>query len=158
MTPFEQAVRGAALIAGRLRRSMAAVGFLGPLDATRMVALDDAGQDACDAFLKRFESLVAQLQDQVWPQAMREEGEDPTGLTRRMVAEFMDRLGLVPDARAMARVNELRNVLAHAYPLEPARQAQLLTEALRQCPLLLDCVARAERYLAERRGSAGEAC
>lgn len=147
--PLRRAVLAASRIARRLRLSLddfAAV----PLDAATVAAFDDAMQQRSDACLKRVESLIAQLQDQVWRLAMAAE-QMPVRLdTRRERAEAMQRLGLLAPGETFADAARLRNRLVHEYPDEPEKQAELLRAALGTAPLLLDCVARVEAWLATR--------
>ena len=153
----ELAVAGATRLAERLRASAAALAPLRPIDAVRVDGLDERDAERCDAFLKRYENLVSQLQDQVWRQVLLAEGDDPNPLSRRDIIERMDRFGLVPNALAAREAAALCNRLAHAYPMQPALQAARLEEALAQVPVLLDCSARAEAWLARRQGGTAPA-
>ena len=47
---------------------------------------------------KRFEQLVLTLQDQVFVGLAIQEGEDPRELSRRDLAELMERLQAIPSA------------------------------------------------------------
>jgi len=142
------AVEGAARIARRLRLSLADFASLGTLDAATVESFDDPWQQRTDALLKRVESLVAQLQDQVWRLAMTREQMPMRLGTRREKAEAMQRLGLLPPGEDFAAAARLRNRLADEYPTAPEKQARLMNDALASGPLLFDCVARAEAYLA----------
>jgi hypothetical protein len=94
-------------------------------------------QDDIDAFLKRFEQLVLTLQDQVFVGLVIREGEDPREMSRRDVAELMERLGVLPSARQFRDFVAVRNRLAHLYPEDPARQAANLNAACEAAPALL---------------------
>lgn len=148
--PLRLAIAGAARLAARLRDSADALAALRPFDAARIEALDAASAERCDAFLKRYENLVAQLQDQVWRQVLLTLGDDPNPMSRRDIIERMDRFGLVSSAGAMRDAVALRNRLAHAYPMQPTIQARRIEEALSFAPVLLDAAARAEGWLAGR--------
>jgi len=150
---FHAALIGAGRIATRLTRSLATLAPLAPFDAATIAGLDDAAQDAIDAFPKRFESLVAQLQDQVWRQALLAEDEDPDPLSRRDIAARMEKLGLLGSADAFSRAVVVRNRLSHAYPNDPARLAARLNDAIALAPVLLDAVATANAWAARRAGS-----
>ncbi len=145
-----EAVLGATRIAARLRRSRARFATAYPLSAADLLAFDEVAQEACDALLKRVESLIAQLQDQVWRRvALAEQATLRLG-SRRELAEHMQRFGLLPAGETFKLAAELRNRPSHEYPTEPSKQAALLNDALAMTPLLLDCVARAEAWLAGR--------
>ena len=66
-----------------------------------------------DAFLKRSESLVSQLQDQAWPRAAAFGSEDPVPMSRRDVMELMDKLRILDSADAFRDLAELRNRLSY---------------------------------------------
>ena len=64
-----------------------------------------------DTFLKRFGTLVSQLQDQVWPRAAAFENEDPVPLSRRHVMELTDELRVLDSADAFRDIAKLRKRL-----------------------------------------------
>ena len=53
-----------------------------------------------DAFLKRFENLVSQLQDQVWPRVAAFEGERSSAAVAPRLMELMDKLRMLDLADA----------------------------------------------------------
>jgi hypothetical protein len=136
----------------RLRWSLEDVRALVPFDAEAVERMDRATADATDAFLKRFESLVSQMQDQVWPQLLVAEGEDPEAMSRRDVVERMEKFHLVESARSFRKAAELRNRLSHAYPYDPARIARRLNDAHELAPVVLDALARAQGWAVRRLG------
>jgi hypothetical protein len=136
--------------AARLRRSLARLQALFPIDAARLQTLDPRRQDDIDAFLKRFEQLVLSLQDQVFVGLAIREGEDPRELSRRDLAELMERLRAIPSAAEFREFVGIRNRLAHLYPEEPDRQAANLNAAYEAAPRLLEA-ARQAASLAPRR-------
>ena len=147
-----QAVATARRLADRLNRSLATLAPFHPFDGHSVLAADAALPDASDAFLKRYENLVSHLQDQVWRRIVVEEGlRDPAEMSRRDIAEQMERAGLLPDALGFLDAVRIRNRLAHLYPDDPERQARRLNEGYGASALLLDCVSRAEAWLARRR-------
>lgn len=146
---LQQAIFGARRLASRIAESLRTLAPLRPIDAARIDALTEAEAERTDAFLKRYENLTL-LQEQLWWAVLRADADDPTSMSRRDVIERMDRLGLVPSAAAALDAVRIRNRLAHVYPTQPDRSAAQLEAALDAAPFLLDCVARAETYLAER--------
>ena len=94
---------------------------------------------------------MSHIQDQVWRRVVVDEGyRGPTELSRRGIVDLMEKIGLLSAEQAFREVVRVRNRLAHLYPEEPARQAVRLNEAYGAAALPLDCVARAERWLASR--------
>lgn len=148
----DRAIATATRLAGRLRRSLAALEPYHPFDGPAVLAVDSAAPDATDAFLKRFENLVNHLQDQVWRRIVVEESfRDPAEMSRRDIAEAMEKTGLLRSTRDFLDAVRIRNRLSHLYPDDPGRQAARLNEAYGTAALLLDCVGRAEAWLARRR-------
>ena len=97
-----------------------------------------------DAFLKRPESLVSQLQDQAWPRAAAFESEDPVPMSRRDVMELMDKLRILNSADAFRDAAKLRNRLSHTYVHDPVRIAKRPNDAYAATPLVLKALESAE--------------
>jgi hypothetical protein len=134
--------------ATRLRRSVDRLGAFFPIDADRLQRLPLRQQDDIDAFLKRFEQLVLTLQDQVFTGFAIREGEDPRAMSRRDVAELMERLGALPSATQFREFVVVRNRLAHLYPEDPARQAANLNAAYEAAPALLQLTEQVSTHAA----------
>lgn len=137
--------------AARLRRSLGHLQPIFPIDAVGLQNLEADQQDDIDAFPKRFEQLVLALQDQVFVGLVLREGEDPREMSRRDVAEFMERLGAIPSARQFREFVTVRNRLAHLYPEDPARQAANLNAAYDAAPRLLGASEQATDMVARRK-------
>ncbi len=135
--------------AARLRRSLDRLQALFPIDAESLPSLNPRRQDDIDAFLKRFEQLVLSLQDQVFVGLAIREGEDPGELSRRDLAELMERLRALPSADEFRNFVGIRNRLAHLYPEEPERQAANLNAAYEATPRLLEAATQAVRRAAQ---------
>jgi hypothetical protein len=95
---------------------------------------------------------VLTLQDQVFVGLALREGEDPRAMSRRDVAELMERLGALSSARQFRDFVAVRNRLAHLYPEDPARQAMNLNAAYEAAPALLQLTER----IAARAALSGE--
>jgi hypothetical protein len=142
MSPPERALLDQALVAmagcvRRLERSHAALEALLPLEPAQLGRLTPRQEEAIDAILKRFEQLVATIQDQMFKSLAIAEAEDIHGLSRRDVTELMERLGAIPSAADFRALAVLRNKLSHLYPDDPARQAANLNAAFAITPALL---------------------
>ena len=122
-----------------------------PFDAPSLEAADAALPFATDALLKRFENLVNHLQDQVWRRAaVALSFRDPAAMSRRDLADAMERLGFLPSADAFVEVIRTRNRLSHLYPDDPARQARRLNKAVDRSALLLAATDAAVDWAASR--------
>ncbi len=138
----------------RLQRSLDRLHARFPIDAGGLQSLRVREQDDIDAFLKRFEQLVLTLQDQVFVGLAIREGEDPRELSRRDLAELMERLDAIPSADRFRTFVAIRNRLADLYPEEPDRQAANLNAAYEAAPRLLEAARQAAARAAAREGTA----
>lgn len=96
-----------------------------PFNADRVDAVEAANPLLTDAFPKRFENLVNHLQDQLWRRVAVEQGfRDPDRMSRRDLADLMEKLELLPSADEFLDVVRTRNRLPHVYPPDPSRQGR----------------------------------
>lgn len=114
-----------------------ALDLLAPVPATAadFDALDKLQRTAAAAVLKR----VEQLQDiiaRMFRTALIADGVDIAAMTARDIANRMEKLGALADARAWSDIVRLRNRLAHEYPVSPAERFDRLTSATAAAPAL----------------------
>lgn len=148
---FATALAVTARLATRLRDALDQLEPYIPFDADRVEAVEAANPLLTDAFLKRFENLVNHLQDQLWRRVAVEEGlRDPDRMSRRDLADLMEKLGLLPSADAFLDVVRTRNRLSHVYPPDPGRQARRLNDACARSAPLLAAADAAEAWSAAR--------
>ena len=136
---LRNALASASRIGVRLRESLADIAVAMPISPEAVERMD-----------RHLESLVSQLQDQVWPRAAAFEGEDPVPLSRRDVMELMDKLRILESADTFRDIAKLRNRLSHAYIHDPVRIAQRLNEAYAAAPVVLRALETAEAWAARR--------
>jgi hypothetical protein len=141
---------GAHRTAARLRRSLGKVTALSPLTPQVVEGLDPDQQDTVDAFLKRFEQLADLVGLSLFKGLAILEQEDVAHLSRRDLADLMEKLGIIPSAEDWSRVAVLRNRLAHGYPNDPARQASRLQEAVDLTPTVLAAFDALAAYAARK--------
>lgn len=144
------ALASAGRIGLRLRDSVVDLADVMPISPAAVEIMDRRVATLTDAFLKRFESLVSQLQDQVWPRAAAFENEDPVPMSRRDVMELMDKFRILDSADAFRDIAKLRNRLSHAYIHDPVRIAKRLNDAWAATPLVLQALETAEAWAARR--------
>jgi hypothetical protein len=106
---LEQALAAMAGCIRRLDRSRVKLKALFPLRPNQLGRLRPAQEEAIDAFLKRFEQLVTTIQDQVFQSVASGEDEDVRAMSRRDLAELMERLGGIPSAADFRTFAVLRN-------------------------------------------------
>ena len=138
-------------LAAKLRDALAQLAPYLPFDAERVEAVEADNSLLTDAFLKRFEDLVNHLQDQLWRQVAVEQGfRDPSEMSRRDLADLMEKYGLLASSDAFAGVVRTRNRLSHLYPSDPARQATRLNDAHTKSAVLLAAADAAKAWAARR--------
>ena len=140
-TLLDQSLRALAGCVRRLEASRTKLAPLFPLDPGRLEILDPDDEEAIDAFLKRFEQVVTTIQDQMFRSIALAEAEDLSAMSRRDVAERMERLGAIPSAAAFRNLVILRNRLSHLYPDDPSRQIAILNAAFTSSTALLAAAA-----------------
>ncbi len=101
------------------------------------------------ALLKRYEQLqdiVAQLGRLMisW------EGERTDRLSRRDLANWLERFGAVDDADDYIAASELRNRLVHDYPLDEDEQTQRVNSSWAGFPALIAIVEALRRHMISR--------
>ncbi len=153
MTPLDlpRAVSLATRLAESLRRSQVRLAAVFPISGASVATMDEATRTEADAFLKRFENLANDLQDQVFRLVVATEaGREPSALSRRDAADYMEKLGVVASSDGFFDAIRVRNRLAHVYPDEPDRQAVQLNAAWSAAEVLLAAAATAEAWAAGR--------
>lgn len=150
-TDLATALAITARLAARLRYALDQMKPYIPFDADRVEAVEAANPLLTDAFLKRFENLVNHLQDQLWRRVAVEQGlRDPDRMSRRDLADLMEKLDLLPSADEFLDVVRTRNRLSHVYPPDPGRQARRLNDACARSAPLLAAADAAEAWAARR--------
>lgn len=140
-------------LAAKLRDVLVQLAPYLPFDAERVEAVEAANSLLTDAFLKRFENLVNHLQNQLWRRVAVEQGfRNPADMSRRDLADLMEKLGLLASADDFVEVVRVRNRLSHLYPGDPARQATRLNQAHKQSAVLLAAADAAAAWTARRLG------
>jgi uncharacterized protein YutE (UPF0331/DUF86 family) len=142
-----QALVATAGCARRLQRSQKKLASRFPLAPAELRALPPDAEDDLDAFFKRFEQLVSTIQDEVFKAVVVLGGEDARSLSRREIAELMERLGALPSAATFRTLVAIRNRIAHVYPDDPDRQTRNLNEAYAAVDDVLSVHAAVHRYL-----------
>lgn len=143
-------LRSAERVASRLQRLHQRLAPLFPIDAVEVDGLPEDTVVQMDAFVKRFEQLQSTLAEGVFRGIALVEGYDPAALSRRDVADLMEKLGALPSSALWTGITLLRNRLAHAYPEEPDTQAARLNDAFAATPDLLTAAAAARAYVASK--------
>ncbi|OOG20581.1 hypothetical protein B1C78_17245 [Thioalkalivibrio denitrificans] len=115
-------------------------------------AIDQETKDRLDAFSLRFIRLQDAMGRNLFRALLGAELEDTADLTQLDLLHRMEKRGIVTGVDDWALLRRLRNLLTHEYPDDPAKQADILNEAIRSAPLLLDTLRAVGRYARERLG------
>lgn len=116
-------------IASRLAWSSARVRPFMPLNGVSIQSLDDEEVERIDAFLQRFGALTSFVQDQVTKALLRAEEEDLSEKSRKDQRLLLEKVGAIKPELEFGAIAELRNKVAHMYPDEPEKQAEILNAA-----------------------------
>ena len=136
-------------VASRLAWSCSRVSQLLPLDAAGVEGLVEVDIERLDAFLYRFNSLTAIMQDHITRALLTAEEEDISERSRKDQRQLLEKLGALKPQLKFGTIAELRNRLTHVYPDDSAKQAEILNEVYERSSDLLkiynDALAYADR-------------
>ncbi|HEX8445973.1 MAG TPA: hypothetical protein VF649_05095 [Sphingomonas sp.] len=140
----------------RCRRIVAGVEELHPFLANVLPVQDDdlarlpvVQRIASIALLKRFEQLQDML-GRLVRTLLSWTGEDVRELTRRDVANWMERLRLVETSDDWLDLTGLRNRLVHEYPINEIEQVDRVNECWVAMPRLVTIFDAVQAYLAKQ--------
>lgn len=137
-------------VAERLRRSCSELGRRLPFNEESLERLDPAGEDALDAFLKRYEQLVDLVETRLFRGLALLEGEDVQDKSKRDLALLMAKFSVVADADRWSDCSMLRNKLAHDYPDAGQTRADRINAAFGNTQTVLDALAGVEQRVRSR--------
>ena len=112
----------------RLKKSMDQIHKLFPLDEVSVVTLSDDQEERLDAFLHRFSSLVASVQDHVGRALLAAEEEDLTEASRKDQRLPLEKIGALDARLSFFFFYDLWNSVFYTYPDDPRRQAEVLNQ------------------------------
>jgi uncharacterized protein with HEPN domain len=138
-------LEGASKVAKRLVASLRRVDGMMPLDAKKVDAFGEDDEERFDAFIFRFNSLTAMVQDHVTRGILLCEEEDARG-SKRDQRHLMEKLGALKPELNFGTLAELRNRIAHHYPDDSAKQAEIINEIFSRSRDLLEGYNTALKY------------
>lgn len=136
--------------AKRLAWSEKRVQPLMPLDGVKVDKLDEEEIEKLDAFLFRFNSLTAMVQDHLARALLRAEEENIADRSRKDQRLLLEKLGAVEPQLGFGTIAELRNRIAHHYPDESAKQAEILNEVFRRSRDLIEVYGTIVKYVEKK--------
>lgn len=116
-----------------------------PLDPRKIDRFGEADGERLDAFIFRFNSLTAMVQDHITRGILLCEEEDAGG-SKRDQRHLMEKLGALKPELNFRTLAELRNRIAHHYPDDNTKQAEIVNEIFSRSRDLLAGYNSALRY------------
>ncbi len=120
-------LQGANKVAIRLVASLQRIQAMIPLNARRVDSFSEDDEERFDAFIFRFNSLTAMVQDHITRGILLCEEEDARG-SKRDQRHLMEKLGALKQELNFGTLAELRNRIAHHYPDDSVKQAEIINE------------------------------
>jgi|GEM_PF-83289 len=143
-----EALAMADAVAVRLRRSQERLGHLFPVAASVIGSMREDDLESIDALIKRVENLQDILQRRVFRALLMAEGEAVRGEPAPAIAERLEARGAIVSAAQWKDLADLRNRLAHDYPLNPDIQADRINGAFAAIAPLIGTLDQIRQYIA----------
>lgn len=125
-------------LAKRFAWSVGRVQSFMPMDAAKVETINAEDEEKLDAYLLRFNQLTAMLQDHVTRSILKAEEELMREMSRKDQRSLMEKLGALRPSLQFGSIAELRNKIAHTYPNESEKQAEILNEVFNYSGNLLE--------------------
>jgi hypothetical protein len=125
-------------LAKRFAWSVGRVQSFMPMDAVKVETMSEEDEEKLDAYLLRFNQLTAMLQDHITRSILRAEEELMREMSRKDQRSLMEKLGALRPSLEFGSIAELRNKIAHTYPNESEKQAEILNEVFNYSGNLLE--------------------
>ena len=138
-------------VARHLKRYLDFVYPVYPLTAKSIEAIDDAMVEHLDAMLKRYEQMLTMLGEHLFKLVAVLEMDPSAGQTKRDLANFMEKVGVVKSAQEFSDCADVRNRLTHLYPFNPEKQVKAVNEAILLTHVLLSTFKNLEKYVDNRK-------
>ena len=139
-------------IATRLKKSVDRIETLFPLDHVSIVDLTDDQEEMLDAFLHRFSSLAASIQDHIGRAVLLVEEEDLSEASRKDQRLLLEKIGALDPGSSFDVIATLRNRLVHSYPDDPRRQAEVLNRVYEKASDLIQAFEGLAAYAGSKFG------
>ena len=140
----------------RLKKSIERIEAVFPIDEVLIVNLTDDQEERLDAFLHRFSSLAASVQDHVGRALLAAEEEDLSEASRKDQRLLLEKIGALDARLSFSLIAALRNRLVHSYPDDPRRQAEVLNQVYERASDLIAAFQGLTTYASEKFGIEAE--
>ena len=140
----------------RLKKSIERIEAVFPIDEVSIVKLTDDQEERLDAFLHRFWSLAASVQDHVGRALLAAEEEDLSEASRKDQRLLLEKIGALDARLSFSLIAALHNRVVHSHPDDPRRQAEVLNQVYERAPDLIAAFQGLTTYASEKFGIEAE--
>lgn len=120
----------------RINEALKALSNILPLTAESYASLDSEQIRCLDQFIFRFSKLQDAMGAKIFRFLLEYLDEDVTALPMRDILNRLERFQILPDANEWVYTRELRNEIAHDYPLMENDVVHILNELLSKTDVL----------------------
>ena len=120
----------------RINEALTALSNILPLTAESYASLDSEQIRCLDQFIFRFSKLQDAMGAKIFRFLLEYLDEDVTALPMRDILNRLERFQILPDANEWVYIRELRNEIAHDYPLMENDVVHILNELLSKTDVL----------------------
>ncbi len=122
----------------RIREALISLGVEVPMSSVCYHSLSEEQIRCIDQFIFRFSKLQDAMGAKIFRYILELLDEDVAYLPMRDILNRMERYNLIPSAEEWVYIRELRNEIAHDYPLDEADVLATLNELLVKADVLFD--------------------
>ena len=126
----------------RISEALEELSGLFPMSVEQYVLLDSKQVRCLDQFIFRFSKLQDAMGAKIFRNLLEYLDEDVTALPMRDVLNRLERYHLLDNAEEWGYIRELRNEIAHEYPLMENDVVTILNELASKVPVLLTLYGR----------------
>ena len=120
----------------RINEALKELSDILPLTAESYASLDSEQIRCLDQFIFRFSKLQDAMGAKIFRYLLEYLDEDVTALPMRDILNRLERFRILPDANEWVYIRELRNEIAHDYPLMENDVVHILNELLSKAEVL----------------------
>ncbi len=131
----------------RIREALISLGVEVPMSSDCYHALSEEQIRCIDQFIFRFSKLQDAMGAKIFRYILELLDEDVAYLPMRDILNRMERYNLIPSAEEWVYIRELRNEIAHDYPLDEADVLATLNELLVKADILFDIYSKLQHIV-----------
>ena len=133
---LEDALASGDQVRNRILASVAELAPVTPFDDERWQGMDRFTSLLTESLLLQFSNFVAIVQDQLIRTILLAAGGSVAGMSRADQLRAVQEMAGGPDEPDFARITKIRNRVAHVYPAQLGRQAEIVNEVVEVAPIV----------------------